>query len=1601
VADNTIRVHIVGDEDVSGAVDKAIAKLKELQDRKVKIDIDVNADKVNSKLSAIEKRIKELGGKVDIDLDTGAARAKLNYLHERLRELGKNTASIDLDTGAARAKITELKSQLKGISDETINIDLDSGGALAELAELKALLKGIDSESIEVDIDAAKAYASLAELIAFIQALPCFEICIKVDQKRLLSSLASAIPDTANDKVKLDVDRNHLRDQLDAALGREPLSPLGRAQDDDRLRRMGEALRNLGNSSRDVDKASDSVKDLGDNSSESSDKVDKLNSSMKNNTTSSKRVTNSLKDMGRAYAETNRRIQESDEDHNRVSRTMRSTMSAMSRMPQVLGAVGGVMTQAFSSMSRSIPVLGGMFNAFNRVTQSMVQMGGSVGTLGKIAGPIGAIATAGVAAYGALTVLGTVGVLGTGALTAGLYATQAAMGAVAGGAGLLSGAVGGAVAGSFVYFAAQNEEVQKALDGTVSHIGTAMKDISTAAVGPSLIRFADTAKTSFDSMLPSVNRMAEGTGKLVDQLGSKLPPVAQKLGPMLETAFESGSKHLNSLMDAMPNIVQGFDNLFASLGSPAVVQAASTAFNALPGMITAVGNAVEWTSGKFNELNTFMSSDRIAPLREGWQQFTQELGKTDWSPAIQGITDAVNAFGSFMGSIDGADIAGTIEGITGAFEGLTRIAENIDLVGAFNNIAQTIDATIGGIENVTKAFKITLSPVFELIGGGLNFDTILAGIQGIASPSMAIKVMANLIWEVSKDGLGSLLDNIKSFLGIDTVPPQPVTVKIDPTFIINDSKSVAEAKARLEALTASLEAQGKEVRIQVTPQLIMTELNSKGHQFIGTDLQVPIKGNITDVIMPNLGLEPVKLPVNLDPKVTDLSSIITGALQGAPTATVPIKGMLGEIVGAPIEPPPVPVKGQLNDIITGNFAGGVGPTVPIKGMLGEIVGAPVNLPPVPVDGKLSGLITGALSGANVPPVEVNGKLGEIQGTAAPIEVPAIPIFDANGIKVGEISVPVKAAGPPVVPPPAPVQVPLIPGPMPPPASPGPVQVPLIPGPLTGAPTYNGAPVQIPSVLGPPLTTNIPPKLPPVEQPVTPKFDGLFASPPKLPPIEQPVVMKKEGGFDKVRAEKLPPITQEVRLGPIPVPPPVRIPIVPDIGAFMGVLGALSAGMAAAPVRIPIIPDTAAFGVALGALTAGMAMSPVRIPVVPDLAAFGMALGMLSALPPIRVPVIPDFAAFAMAGAGMMMAPIRVPVIPDFAAAMMVMPQLPPIHVPVVFDIPPINIQVPAVHVNVTSNAAEVAAQVASIPTSVNTQHTVDTNVDTVMGRIQSLNGLHTSSTHTVVVSVTGPGAALLGGAAAPTRLMGGDNLKFGGADLGLANMSPLNSIAGAAGIMGESSVMGMTAPGSSTGLSGASGLTGGSTLSISNSQMNSIITNWSDIGASIGIGFSDGLASSHSMIQQGLYELTNVLNSGLINFTGDLFNWDSLGKATNLMSKEIANGIKYYAPTTMRRAATGFNIFDMFSFEIGSGSLQRFIDNIFSGRGRLQVPRKVASGSLDGTGQMIVYNNYQTINNQFDGGLVGDPERQAKRVLEVLEQGASPRRINSVLAIGN
>lgn len=528
-----------------------------------------------------------------------------------------------------------------------------------------------------------------------------------------------------------------------------------------------------------------------------------------------------------------------DRDSNRISRGIGSLSRLFGSLGGTAASASSAFTSSIAGMVTRIPVLNGVFKALNGVTGQLAGMGGSIG---KIAGPIGAVATAAVAAYLGLQIMSAVGVAGTTALTGGLWLTMAAMGAVSGAASALSAVVGGGLAAGFIYFASRAPEVGAAFDELGNHVTTSMEKIS-SVVAPSLVRSAGLMSTAFDIMRPSLNRMAQGTSVLVDQLSQKLPKVAAELGPALEKAFESGAKHLNVLGDALPGIVSGMGKFFEKLGSPAVVEAATSAWNALPGIIEGTGSALESVASGYNNLRDFFSSKDLAPLRDGWNDIKQTIGNMDWTEVIDGAKNAANSLGEFMSSIDGNNISDFISGIENGFASLTRAADLVNL-----------DGFIGGIGTATEAFG--------------------SFIEGVSARAASVFAPTAAIWNWFKDGLtGSQTDapeiEIPTKLADNDIQQEIERIKnqdIAPILIEYELKEKSKTDFQRDE-------NGAPMTFPVVPEIEDGSFSSLLDALKQDTITVPVSPELNDPGVLQSSMDGLNVAFGAIPELKDLSSL--------------------------------------------------------------------------------------------------------------------------------------------------------------------------------------------------------------------------------------------------------------------------------------------------------------------------------------------------------------------------------------------------------------------------------------------------------------------------------------------------------------------------------------------------------------------------------------------------------------------------------------------------------------------------------------------------------------------------------------------------------
>ncbi|AWN03924.1 tape measure protein [Rhodococcus phage Peregrin] len=651
---------------------------------------------------------------IKYDVDTTVVDEKLGKIFKRGDEIISVKVVMDEDGNSTISDMRNLNAELDRIKDHKIKFDIetrydDDGSPIARF-----LKTGRQRESLELDFDLKDHEGLLAKAYALQERSAHFNLNVDDDTREFIRRL----DEKSTKRIDFELEARDIEGRLSHIL-REDNKVIRILADDDAMNRT---LKDLGKDRVvryrveriDNDGEIEDWLHVGDRSVRVDLDVDdaealaRIAAATRDRTVKTRMVVD-RDNRGLGGALSLLGITDNDVDRDvrrtgRVSRGVSALTNVMSAVPSAATRMATSITSGLAAVTTRIPVLGGIFKISSGITEQFTKMGSSGAALGKIAGPIGAIGTAGVAAAAGLGILGTIGVIGTGALTGGMYVLQAAMGAVVGVTSLLSAAVGGALAGGFIYFASKAPEVGEAFSALGDHVSKTMEDISSVVV-PSLVRSADKMKGAFDIMRPSLERMAEGTGKLVDQMSDKLPSIAAKLGPAMEQAFKTGAKHLNALGDAMPGIVEGLGNFFDKIGSPAVMEATKRVWGALPGMIEGTGDAINWTADKYNDLSKFLKSDEIKDLKDGWHDFSEELSGTDWTMVKEGVKGAMNSFGDFVGNIDGENIAQTVSGITGAFTQLTNLATNINLDGMVAGLAMGLEGAAELLNNMVTTVK--------------------------------------------------------------------------------------------------------------------------------------------------------------------------------------------------------------------------------------------------------------------------------------------------------------------------------------------------------------------------------------------------------------------------------------------------------------------------------------------------------------------------------------------------------------------------------------------------------------------------------------------------------------------------------------------------------------------------------------------------------------------------------------------------------------------------------------------------------------------------------------------------------------------------------
>lgn len=288
----------------------------------------------------------------------------------------------------------------------------------------------------------------------------------------------------------------------------------------------------------------------------------------------------------------------------------------------------------------------------------------------------GGVKAIGGAAGGAAPMLAALapllGVVASGAIGVGIFGTAAALGAVTAAAGLMSVGFGSAVAALPIMAAASSQKVKDHFKFMADDVVSTMKSIAEPLQEP-LVGLATSLGAAFHQIRPSLERITAGVGTLITELSGKMPAIAAEVGPALEKMFDGAVPHIRNLTDQLPNIIKSVGEFAGKLGDPAIVQGAQRVFGMLPGIISGAGDAMVNIGEKFNSMMSYLDSGKLDGFTSGISSFVTEMSGTDWSSTTAGLTDAANAFGDFVGSIDGDQVNRAITSVAELVTGMTKI----------------------------------------------------------------------------------------------------------------------------------------------------------------------------------------------------------------------------------------------------------------------------------------------------------------------------------------------------------------------------------------------------------------------------------------------------------------------------------------------------------------------------------------------------------------------------------------------------------------------------------------------------------------------------------------------------------------------------------------------------------------------------------------------------------------------------------------------------------------------------------------------------------------------------------------------------------------
>lgn len=717
-------------------------------------------------------------------------------------------------------------------------------------------------------------------------------------------------------------------------------------------------------------------------------------------------------------------------DNDRVSRTARAAdglsrglANATRRIPLVGGLFSG-----FAGLSRLVSNGGRAISAIGSTLEGMSASGSAVGktlgAIGKVVGPLGTVAgVAGSAAIG-VAAIGTAGVLMSTAVVAGTYAAQVALGAVAGIAGTAAAAIGIGMAAGVGYFAAKAPMVSEAW-GTVSDKITGDMETMAAVAAPAMTRMINSLGEGFNTLAPSISRVSEGAGQLMDNVANKMPSIAKSLGPMLEQSFATGATHANNLLNAMPSIANGVTSMMESLNSPAMNQASQTFFSqTVPSMLSGVGKAADLAAQGWNNMNKFMSTDPgMQQFGDGVGQMIDNFKNQDWTGVNSAIGQVAGSFGNFLGSIDTGAVAGGIENIAGTITNLNNVASSVNLAGMFEGVTGAAEVTTGAIDAAVSAISDGLNKINDLTKDNAEDTGLIedAGKGTLEDFGSILSGLGNLVFNPTGTDFGQRLqelfggdtpmpDSIPApQVEVPTVPPPELPAGLTipaptidtpevPSLDLGDGQVVdIQYNAIVPALEGAPELQGVLEYLAVYPppadapdvegviKYLMgeTETPPTPEDLIGTIKYLAENPDIPGApeLLGRLSWVMESIP---QPQVDPATGQITYTIAGLPAVNIPDENAAVNYVAQLLSDITPENKQALIDYATGKID--TPPDLSAQGTVDYVPGA-ITEPSIPPVETTVNLSSGPVT---IPPVQADGAVN------LSVNIPAIPPVTANG-----------------------------------------------------------------------------------------------------------------------------------------------------------------------------------------------------------------------------------------------------------------------------------------------------------------------------------------------------------------------------------------------------------------------------------------------------------------------------------------------------------------------------------------------------------------------------------------------------------------------------